>query len=76
MERGFPWPHLVAALILVPVIATSGPAAEPLHRQIDRAIETKLGGDAAALSTDAKYVRRIYLDLAGLIPTSSEARIP
>ena len=42
--------------------------------KIDRAIEAKLCGDVAALSTDSEYLRRVYLDLAGMIPTSNEAR--
>ena len=75
MERGLPSPRaVVGALILILHVAGSIPAAEPLYRQIDRAIEAKLCGDLAALSTDSEYLRRVYLDLAGMIPTSSDAR--
>ena len=48
--------------------------ANPFIGRIDRAIEAKLDGDAAALATDSEYLRRVYLDLAGMIPTSNEAR--
>ncbi len=55
----------------------------PLHERIDRAIEAalpQLAPDAAAakvtpqLSDDAAFVRRVYLDLTGCIPTAAEAR--
>jgi Protein of unknown function (DUF1553)/Protein of unknown function (DUF1549) len=75
MERGLPSPRLVAgALILMLCVAGRVSATEPLHRKIDRAIEATVDGDAAERSTDAEYLRRIHLDLAGVIPTSSEAR--
>lgn len=49
-------------------------AGESLHGQIDRFIAAK-AGDAplAPQSDDAEFVRRIYLDLAGRIPTVGEA---
>jgi len=75
MERGLPSPRLVVgALILVLHVVDSVPAGEPLHRKIDHAIEAKIDGDAAAPATDSEYLRRVYLDLAGMIPTSNEAR--
>jgi hypothetical protein len=75
MERGLPSPRVGAgALILVLLVGDRLPAAEPLHRKIDRAIEAKLESDAAALATDSEYLRRVYLDLARMIPTSTEAR--
>jgi hypothetical protein len=49
-------------------------AGEPLHRRIDRAIESKLEGDPAALATDGEFLRRVSLDLAGMIPSAAEAR--
>lgn len=53
------------------------PPHAPLHSRIDAAIAAghpdyvKL---AAPVSDDAEFVRRIYLDLAGTIPSSSETR--
>jgi hypothetical protein len=53
----------------------------PLHEQIDRLVEARIGENLpapssgpAALSTDAEFLRRIWLDLAGMIPTADEAR--
>jgi hypothetical protein len=51
----------------------------PLHEQIDRLIESRLsrelaGQQPAAPATDAEFLRRVYLDLAGMIPTPGEAR--
>jgi len=49
-------------------------AAPPLHEQIDRQIAAKAGGPVAEPATDAEFLRRLYLDLAGTIPTAEEAR--
>ena len=47
----------------------------PLHQRIDQAIAAALPGKlAGGLSSDAEFLRRIYLDLAGIIPTAAEAR--
>jgi Protein of unknown function (DUF1549)/Protein of unknown function (DUF1553) len=75
MERGVPSPCVVIAALILDLFTAGGlSAAEPLHRKIDRAIEAKLDGESAALATDSEYLRRAYLDLSGMIPTSSEAR--
>lgn len=55
------------------MFAEIGQAAE-LHTEIDRQIAAKANGPTAALATDAEFLRRTYLTLAGTIPTSSEAR--
>jgi hypothetical protein len=49
-------------------------ADEPLRSRIDRAIESKLDGPVAATATDGEFLRRVSLDLAGVVPTSAEAR--
>jgi hypothetical protein len=51
----------------------------PLHEQIDRLIEAKLaaelpGQSPAAPATDAEFLRRVWFDLAGMIPDLAEAR--
>jgi len=49
----------------------------PLHERIDALIEQRLrlkNIEAQPLSGDAEFARRIYLDLAGRIPTAAETR--
>lgn len=47
---------------------------EPLHSRIDRAIEAAFVGIPGAVADDGTFLRRIYLDLTGRIPTALEAR--
>ncbi len=50
-------------------------ADEPLPARIDRLIAAKWGDvPAGKRSGDAEFVRRIYLDLIGRIPTAAETR--
>ncbi len=62
-------------LVLGVQLLIVGPAQakEPLHRRIDAAIS---GGKADFWkpASDAEFLRRIYLDLLGTIPSASEAR--
>ncbi len=48
--------------------------AQSLHGVIDREIQRQAGGSLSPKSDDATFIRRIYLDLAGTIPTPGEAR--
>jgi len=53
------------------------PIAPPLHQRIDHWIERGLaarGMKAAARSDDAEFVRRVSLDLNGLVPTADRVR--
>jgi hypothetical protein len=57
------------------LLATIATAAEPpLRDRVDRAIEAGREGRIAAPATDGEFVRRAWLDLAGMIPPASEAR--
>jgi hypothetical protein len=52
-------------------------AAEPLRTQIDRLISFQTPGYdqlAAPVATDDEFLRRIYLDLVGTIPTTADSR--
>ncbi|HEX5102969.1 MAG TPA: DUF1549 domain-containing protein [Pirellulaceae bacterium] len=45
-----------------------------LHERIDQIIESAAVGPIAPTCSDADFVRRIYLDLTGVIPTTEEMR--
>jgi hypothetical protein len=65
--------HRVFALLLLLLSLPAVPAAEPdLSRQIDQRIQERLDRakiPASPLADDAVFVRRVYLDLIGRIPT-------
>ena len=46
----------------------------PLHERIDQLIEASAVGPVTPTCSDADFVRRIYLDLTGVIPTPEETR--
>ena len=65
----------IGLLILVMTIAQTR-AGEPVHTAIDRIIAAKAKADGiplAAKADDAEFLRRVWLDLAGTIPTSEIA---
>lgn len=62
---------LFAALVLPGGVARP---AEPLAPRIDQLIEAGQVGPMAPLASDADFLRRIYLDLIGDLPSSAEAR--
>src|SRR5262245_51403049 len=45
-----------------------------LFARIDSLIEAKAGGPLAEKSSDAEFLRRVYLDLAGRVPSVEETR--
>jgi len=51
-----------------------GGEAATLHTQIDRIVDSARLGPPAEICSDEEFLRRIYLDLAGKIPTREEAR--
>lgn len=67
-----PIARLCAVLLLLG--APSFLAAEELHQQIDKLIAAKAAGELNGPATDAAFARRIYLDLAGRVPTRDELK--
>lgn len=57
-----------------PSIAAEKEQARPLHQQIDAQIAAAGPGKLAPRASDAEFLRRIYLDLVGTIPSAAEAR--
>lgn len=47
---------------------------QPLHERIDALIEAAAIGPLSPPCTDADFVRRVYLDLTGVIPTAEQGR--
>src|SRR5262245_38692577 len=67
-------PFACCLLIFAPALAF---AETPLHERIDQAIaaaQPDFAHHAAGPASDAEFLRRIYLDLIGTIPTVAEAR--
>jgi hypothetical protein len=67
----FPLPAALAFAVAV------GSPAPPLHTEIERLIaagHSNYAHTAVPLATDAEFLRRVTLDLTGIIPTAAEAR--
>lgn len=66
---------LVLAVLTCITNISVAKAEAPLHQRIDAFVQTKANGKpAAAVTDDAEFLRRVYLDLAGRIPSVEEAR--
>jgi len=48
--------------------------SEPLHQRIDRLLEAERLAPAGIKSDDAEFIRRVTLDLHGIIPSTEEAQ--
>jgi len=60
---------------LVLFVTDHAVAQTPLTQRIDQEIQKGLQGTPAALPAgDAEFLRRVYLDLTGIIPSAAEAR--
>src|SRR5262245_18130876 len=78
MPRSFPSPGYRAPTLLLVLLATAPlPATTPLHQRIDQAVaagKPDFDAHASPLASDAEFLRRIYLDLTGSIPSAAVAR--
>ena len=70
-------PRTFLSLAFLLCVGAAAGGAEPLHTRIDALIEAKAKAAGVPLSApadDAEFVRRAYLDFAGRVPTSDEAK--
>ncbi|MEO8497140.1 MAG: DUF1549 domain-containing protein [Planctomycetota bacterium] len=66
---------LTACYVTGILSGTAVRGAEPsLHDRIDELIEAAADGPMATQADDAEFLRRVYLDLAGTIPSTAETR--
>lgn len=72
--------HVVPLVAMLGAIAPTLPAAsaaEPLHSRIDALIDARAKADGLPLAPpadDAEFLRRVYLDFTGRIPSADVAR--
>ncbi|MDA1012960.1 MAG: DUF1553 domain-containing protein [Planctomycetota bacterium] len=64
--------RLTVAVFSVCLGAVGSASAQPLHQQIDKLIDARADGKLADNSFDAEFARRIWLDLAGTIPSAQD----
>jgi hypothetical protein len=63
------------ALASLALCAPPARSQQPLPARIDHEIQQKLHGHAlAAKASDAEFLRRVHLDLTGMIPAAAETR--
>lgn len=59
------------ALLLAPAFSS---AQEPLHQKVDSLVAADQFFGAGPLASDSEFLRRVYLDLLGTVPTPDEVR--
>ena len=67
-------PSLLVAILAFAAVAADKP---PLHQRVDRLVAAgspDFAKVAAPLASDAEFLRRVYLDLTGTIPSADAAR--
>ena len=70
-----PLSMLLAVVALLAAVTPVLPDDDlPVHARIDQHIEGRTGGSPAAVASDQEFLRRVYLDLAGRVPSAEEAR--
>src|SRR4051794_34051576 len=81
-ERRFmrPMTRILIALVVVTAAGRNSRAGEPdaaeLAALIDQHVETRLQAERirpAAPASDAEFLRRVYLDLHGVVPTTEQS---
>jgi len=84
MSRSYLWiPATLCALVAVSYASAAEKSRAPvkneapsISKQIDTAIEKRLADEkltASPLADDAEFLRRVYLDITGIIPTPEKA---
>ena len=69
---------LISACLLLLPLASETVTAVELHQQIDALLaqsDPQFAGQQADPSSDSSFLRRIYLDLLGRIPTAAEVQV-
>lgn len=68
-----PW-FAAFAIVASLICAAGADESAPLHLRIDEFVAARAEGPLAAPSPDAEFLRRVYLDLAGRVPSAEEVR--
>mgnify|MGYP001181201777 CR=1 FL=1 len=74
IAQGAKWPDdLVLKPAVQKVEEAKASSVPSLHERIDALIRTRLKGKVAPGASDKDFLRRVYLDFAGTIPSAKEA---
>ncbi|MST01311.1 MAG: DUF1549 domain-containing protein, partial [Pedosphaera sp.] len=76
-QRSMALPIIITAFVAICFGATVSAAEAPLRQTIDAQVQGAWKKDnipSATTADDATFLRRVFLDLVGTIPTHDEAR--